>query len=79
MQAVSLDVQRYYLLELGFYLSLSLTLMFDVKRKDFLVQAVHHTVTIGLLIGSWIIGATRVGSLVLFVHDCADVFLEVWL
>ncbi|CAG0897806.1 unnamed protein product [Darwinula stevensoni] len=76
MEPVTLDVWWYYMLELGFYFSLSVTLMFDVKRKDFLAQMTHHVVTISLLMGSWINGATRVGSLILLVHDCADVFLE---
>ncbi|CAG0889411.1 unnamed protein product [Darwinula stevensoni] len=75
--AVTLEVRRYYMLEIGFYLSLSLTLVFDVKRKDFLAQMTHHVVTIVLLMGSWIVGAIRIGTLVLIVHDCADVFLEV--
>ncbi|CAG0891976.1 unnamed protein product [Darwinula stevensoni] len=70
------DVWWYYMLELGFYICLFLSLPFDAKRKDFLAQTTHHVVTISLLVGSWTVGATRVGSLVLLVHDCAHVFLQ---
>ena len=78
LQPVSSDVRWYYMLELGFYFSLSVTLMFDIKRKDFLAHVTHHAITIGLLIGSWVMGGTRAGSLILLIHDSADVFLEVW-
>lgn len=37
---------------------------------------VHHIVTLLLLSLSWICNLHRVGSLVLVVHDCADIFLE---
>ena len=38
---------------------------------------IHHLTTIGLLGFSWICNLTRIGTLVLAVHDCADIFLEV--
>lgn len=37
---------------------------------------VHHIVTLLLLSLSWICNLHRVGSLVLVIHDCADIFLE---
>ena len=38
---------------------------------------IHHIATIALMCFSWIGNLTRIGSLVLVVHDCADIFLEV--
>ncbi|CAG0899759.1 unnamed protein product [Darwinula stevensoni] len=73
---VSWDVWWYYMLEFGFHISQSLMLPFDVKKNDFLAQLAHHVVTIGLMMGSWISGNTEVGSIVLLVHDCADVPLQ---
>ncbi|KAK7891489.1 hypothetical protein WMY93_023452 [Mugilogobius chulae] len=66
----------YYFCEMGFYLSLLLSLTFDVKRKDFKEQVIHHMATLTLLSFSWISNYIRVGTLVMAVHDSADILLE---
>ncbi|XP_029910553.1 ceramide synthase 2 [Myripristis murdjan] len=66
----------YYLLEMGFYLSLLLRLTADVKRKDFKEQVIHHIATLTLLGFSWISNYIRIGTLVMAVHDSADILLE---
>ena len=38
---------------------------------------IHHITTIALMAFSWTCNLTRVGTLVLIIHDCADIFLEV--
>ena len=38
---------------------------------------IHHLTTIALMAFSWTCNLTRVGTLVLGIHDCADIFLEV--
>ena len=49
---------------------------FDVKRKDFWEMFVHHNTTILLIMFSWTAHFTRIGTLVMLVHDCADPLLE---
>ncbi|XP_041794167.1 ceramide synthase 2 [Chelmon rostratus] len=66
----------YYILEMGFYLSLVLRLTFDVKRKDFKEQVIHHTATLILLSFSWISNYIRIGTIVMVLHDSSDVVLE---
>lgn len=66
----------YYFSEMGFYLSLIFSLTFDVKRKDFNEQVIHHIATLTLLSFSWISNYIRIGTLVMVVHDSADILLE---
>eukprot|EP00095_Tigriopus_kingsejongensis_P010686 snap_masked-scaffold261_size233860-processed-gene-1.12 protein:Tk10686 transcript:snap_masked-scaffold261_size233860-processed-gene-1.12-mRNA-1 annotation:"lag1 longevity assurance homolog 6-like" len=73
---VSLDVWMYYMVEMSYYWSLLVSQFFDVQRADFWEMFVHHIATILLLSLSWTCNFVRVGTLVLWVHDCSDVFLE---
>jgi len=69
------DVWWYYMLSLSFYWSMTLRHFFDVKHKDFWEMLLHHVVTISLLSFSWACNFTRIGTLVLIVHDVSDIFL----
>ncbi|XP_076669385.1 ceramide synthase schlank isoform X1 [Andrena cerasifolii] len=73
---VSNDVWWYYMISMAFYWSLCFSQFFDVKRKDFWQMFIHHIAAIVLMCFSWVGNLTRIGSLVLLVHDCADIFLE---
>ena len=64
------------MIETGFYYSLLIASVFDVRRTDFSQLVFHHFVTIGLLSASWAINFVRVGTLVLLSHDISDVTLE---
>ncbi|XP_066491714.1 ceramide synthase 4 [Tiliqua scincoides] len=75
-QPLMSSIFAYYMLELSFYLSLVVMLPFDVKRKDFLEQIVHHVITIFLICYSYCANYTRIGSLVMVIHDAADFILE---
>lgn len=66
----------YYNIELGFYLSLLCSQFFDTKRKDFWQMFMHHIVTVLLITLSWACNFHRMGSLVLAIHDVADIPLE---
>ncbi|XP_028257241.1 ceramide synthase 2 [Parambassis ranga] len=66
----------YYILEMSFYGCLLFSVAFDVKRKDFKEQIIHHLATLILLSFSWCANYIRVGTLVMLVHDASDVLLE---
>ncbi|XP_053127748.1 ceramide synthase 3 isoform X2 [Hemicordylus capensis] len=66
----------YYVAEMSFYWSLILTIGIDTKRKDFKAHVVHHFAALGLMFCSWSANYVRVGTLVMIVHDTADIWLE---
>ncbi|GAA6227262.1 ceramide synthase 2-like [Lates japonicus] len=66
----------YYMIELGFYVSLLFSVASDVKRKDFKEQIVHHVATILLISFSWLVNYIRAGTLIMLVHDASDYLME---
>jgi len=75
-QSITSDCWWYYMISLAYYWSLAVSQFFDVKRKDFWQMFVHHIATICLMTFSWVCNLHRIGTLVLLIHDCADIFLE---
>ncbi|KAF6166318.1 hypothetical protein GIB67_015864 [Kingdonia uniflora] len=62
----------------GFYTYSIFALVFwETRRSDFAVSMAHHVATIILIPLSYILRFSRVGSVVLAIHDASDVFLEV--
>uniref|UniRef100_A0A672SGW1 Ceramide synthase 3 n=1 Tax=Sinocyclocheilus grahami TaxID=75366 RepID=A0A672SGW1_SINGR len=76
LQSVLDSQYWYYILEMSFYFSLVLRITFDVKRKDFKEQIIHHWATLTLLAFSWCGNYIRVGTLVMLIHDSSDILLE---
>lgn len=69
-------VQLYYAQDFGFYLSaLVFLLFFDTRRSDFRQLLLHHIVTIGLVGLSYTYSYTRIGCVIIALHDFGDVFL----
>jgi len=66
------EVWWYYMISLGFYYSMTVTHFLESRRKDFYQMLAHHVITIILICFSWTCNFTRIGALVIFVHDLAD-------
>ncbi|XP_068623595.1 ceramide synthase 5-like [Battus philenor] len=75
-QGVTGDVWWYYMISAAFYLSLTISQFWDVRRKDFWQMFIHHVATVALISFSWVCNLHRIGTLVLLLHDCGDIFVE---
>jgi ceramide synthetase len=71
--AVTESVKRYYLLELSYHAHSLVFHLFTVHRNDFVEMTLHHICAVALVIFSYFANWVRVGALVLFLHDIADV------
>ncbi|KAL3316034.1 Ceramide synthase 1 [Cichlidogyrus casuarinus] len=72
------DIYWLYAIQWGFYLHALMGLFSseDGWREDRYVLCLHHVITIALLSFSMFAKFHRIGTLVLFMHDINDVFLE---
>ncbi|EFX70868.1 hypothetical protein DAPPUDRAFT_309267 [Daphnia pulex] len=75
-QRISADVWWYYIIHLSVYMSHTCSQLLSRKRSDFVEMFIHHVVTILLMTLSWVSNTVRIGTLVLVVHDSADIFME---
>lgn len=64
----------YYHIELGSYLHQ--LLWTEVSRSDSVEMLLHHFITLTLIFASFVTNFTRIGTLIMLIHDLADVFLE---
>lgn len=61
---------------MSIYISHIYSQLLHWERNDFVEMFIHHLVTILLMTLSWTSNTVRIGTLVLVVHDCADIFME---
>ncbi|XP_015175591.1 PREDICTED: ceramide synthase 5-like [Polistes dominula] len=74
---VTNDVWWFYAMTAALYLLLSVSQFFEVRRKDFWANFVHHIICNLLLYSSWITNWTRIGALFVFIHDPVLIFIEI--
>jgi hypothetical protein len=71
-------VLLFYCVQTGFYIQAIHYLIFhEVRRKDWLESLIHHIVTVFLMSYSYYVNFTRIGIMVMLLHDVSDIFLEV--
>jgi len=71
------DIWWYYIISCGFYWSQTVWQLKFRHGKDAIVGYFHHIVTICLMMASWAINSLRIGSLILLVHECGDIPLQI--
>lgn len=76
-QKVKTKLKILYMYTAGFYMySILAVLFWETRRSDFLVTAMHHVATSVLIMLSYVLRFSRIGSVVLAIHDISDVILE---
>ena len=63
----------FYCVEFGYHLQRLVALFFKERKKDFTEMLIHHVVTIALIATSFAKGYTRIGIMVMMVHDTSDI------
>ncbi|MES1907569.1 MAG: hypothetical protein MHM6MM_000664 [Cercozoa sp. M6MM] len=78
MQEVTVSQKLFYILQCALNVHLLVWhLLYDERKKDFVVMLVHHVVTISLISFSYAFNYLRIGIWVTFCHDVTDVLMEV--
>ena len=68
----------YYMLCLSYFSSDAIWLIFiNAKQTDFINMFLHHVCTISLIIFSYLINYSNIGSIVLFLHVATDIFSHI--
>lgn len=73
---ITSKIYWYYMVQVSFYIWMSVCIFWDVRKRDFYQMATHHVVTLGLLVLSYTWQVVNVGSLIMILCDVADPFLE---
>ncbi|KAH9288452.1 hypothetical protein KI387_032569, partial [Taxus chinensis] len=77
-QKVKTKLKLLYMYAAGFYTySIAALFFWETRRSDFGVSMSHHVATLILILASYLLRFSRVGSVVLAIHDASDVLLEV--
>lgn len=70
---VPCEIKFHYNMEVGYYLSSFIVLLLNNRRKkDFAQMAFHHLCTCLLLLFSYTFAYTRIGAVVMAVHNLSD-------
>lgn len=73
---MDINEHGYYIVQMGYYIHMIVTVFTDVRRSDFIEYVIHHFVTLFLVVFSYSLGHFRIGILILLCHDINDVLLE---
>lgn len=77
-ERIEMDLYMFYMFQMAFYTHSIHAHAFgaETKRDDFVEMLVHHVVTLGLLYTSFATRFVAGGTLIVVVHDAADLVFE---
>mmetsp|Transcript_15725 Transcript_15725/g.19065 ORF Transcript_15725/g.19065 Transcript_15725/m.19065 type:complete len:335 (-) Transcript_15725:340-1344(-) len=70
------DLIFFYVAYCSRYIQAFLSVFLETARKDFWEMQIHHVVTIGLVIGSYEVGLTKIGVIIMVLMDLSDPLLQ---
>ena len=71
------SLHLFYLVQLAIWIDTCFSHRFiEERHKDYVMMYLHHIVTIMLVWGSYSYNYLRIGTVVLFVHDSSDIFVD---
>merc|ERR1712166_1078243 len=72
-----LELQLFYVVQLSLWILTGASCKWlEERRKDYVEMMVHHVLTVGLILNSFICNELAIGLVVLTVHDTSDVVLD---
>lgn len=74
-QVATPDLRRFYLVHMGYHFSELAMLLIETKHPDFWEMLLHGSLAISLCVISYLLNYVRIGSLVLLLHGCTDIFI----
>jgi ceramide synthetase len=74
-QHVTPSLRRFYLVHIGYHISEFVLLLIETKHPDFWEMLLHGSLAISLCVISYMLNYVRIGSLVLLLHGCTDIFI----
>lgn len=69
------EYQYYYSYSIGFFAAELIAIFAEARRSDFREYLIHHSVTLYLLVFSWLGFEHVPGGYVILLHDMSDIFL----
>ncbi|GAB6030567.1 hypothetical protein CHUAL_007430 [Chamberlinius hualienensis] len=75
-QSVDEGARWLYMIQLGFYLIMTIGQLFNRHRKDFWQMLIHHIITYIIIFFSWTCNFVRIGTIIMVNLDIADVAIE---
>merc|ERR1712130_21817 len=77
MSEFKFSMKFLYIIQLAIWIWTAFSHRFiEERRSDYIVMYIHHIFTILLVAGSWHAKHPNIGVIVLYIHDCSDIFVD---
>lgn len=71
------ELQFFLLIQLALWIWTGVSCKWlEERRKDYVEMLLHHCLTVALVLGAMIKGEFAISVVVLFIHDCSDIVLD---